>query len=128
MTDSYFMGYKVNTNIKHYRSNTVLFTRNDVKITVAMAKDAVDYILEVLTHKDPLIDAYKKAKMVFSAIKRILENKQPSRVTKDDVKVAVDVLEEIQNLSAKSDAEKENNARCALLCKWLIDGFGGNMI
>lgn len=128
MSDRYFMGYKVNTGIKHFLPNTVLFTKNNQKITVSMAQDAVDYILEVLARKNPLIDTYKKAKTVFSAIKLILENKQPSRVTKEDVKAAIDVLEEIQNLYAKSEAEKEYNARCALLCKLLVDGMDGVMV
>mgnify|MGYP000119858820 FL=1 len=128
MSDQYFMGYKVNTGIKHFLPNTVLFTKNDEKITAAMAQDAVDYILGVLARKNPLIDTYKKAKTVFSAIKLILENKQPSRVTKEDVKAAIDVIEEIQNLSAKSEAEKEYNARYALLCKLLVDGLDGIMV
>ena len=125
MSDQYFMGYKVNTGIKHFLPNTVLFTK---KITVATPQDAVDYILGVLARKNPLIDTYKKAKTVFSAIKLILENKQPSRVTKEDVKAAIDVLEEIQNLYAKSEAEKEYDARCALLCKLLVDGLDGIMV
>lgn len=128
MSDQYFMGYKVNTGIKHFLPNTALFTKNDEKITVAMAQDAVDYILGVLARKNPLIDTYKKAKTVFSAIKLMLENKQPSRVTKDDVKVAIDVLEEILNMTIKSEAEKEYNARCALLCKLLVDGLDGVMV
>lgn len=128
MSDRYFMGYKINAEIKHFLPNTVLFTKKDEKITVAMAQDAVDYILGVLARKNPLIDTYKKAKTVFSAIKLMLENKQPSRVTKEDVKVAIDVLEEIQNLYAKSEAEKEYNARCALLCKLLVDGLDGIMV
>lgn len=125
MNERYFMGYKVNTGINHFLPNTVLFTKNDEKITVAMAQDAVDYILGVLAHKNPLIDTYKKAKTVFSAIKLMLENKQPSRVTKEDARVAIDVLEEIQSLYAKSEAEKDYNARCALLCKLLVDGLDG---
>lgn len=123
MSDNYFMGYKVNTNINYYLPNTVLFTKNDKKVTVAMAKDAVDYVLGVLARKNPLIETYKRAKTVFSAIKLILENKHPSRVTKDDIKVTIDVLEEIKNNSAKSEAEKEYNARCAFVCKLLIDRF-----
>lgn len=128
MSERYFMGYKINAGIKHFLPNTVLFIKNDEKITVAMAQDAVDYILGVLARKNPLIDTYKKAKTVFSAIKLMLENKQPSRVTKEDIKVAIDVLEEIQNLYAKSEAEKEYNARCALLCKLLVDGLDGIMV
>ena len=128
MRNSYFMGYKVNTNIKHFFPNTVLFTKDDMKITVGMAQDAVDYILGLLAQKDPLIDVYKKAKTVFSAIKLILENKRPPRVTKEDVKIAIDVLKEIQNFSAKSEIEKEHNERYALWCKWLIDRFGGGIV
>lgn len=123
MSDNYFMGYKVNTNINYYLPNTVLFTKNDEKVTVAMAKDAVDYVLGVLARKNPLIETYKRAKTVFSAIKLILENKHPSRVTNDDLKVTIDVLEEIKNISAKSEAEKEYNARCTFVCKLLIDRF-----
>lgn len=123
MSDNYFMGYKVNTNINYYLPNTVLFTKNDEKVTVAMAKDAVDYVLGVLARKNPLIETYKRAKTVFSAIKLILENKHPSRITKDDLKVTIDVLEEIKNISAKSEAEKEYNARCTFVCKLLIDRF-----
>ena len=128
MRDRFLMGYKVNTGIKHFLPNTVLFTKNNENITVAMAQDAIDYILGVLAHKNPWIDRYKKAKAVFSAIKLILENKQPARVTKEDAKVTIDVLEEILNMAAKSEAEKEHNARCALLCKLLVDGFGGVMV
>lgn len=58
----------------------------------------------------------------------MLENKQPSRVTKEDAKVVIDVLEEIQNLYAKSEAEKEYNVRCALLRKLLVDGLDGVMV
>lgn len=68
MSDNHFMGCKVNTNINHYLPNTVLFTKNDEKVTVAMAQNAVDYVLGVLARKNPLIEAYKKAKTVFSAI------------------------------------------------------------
>lgn len=127
MSDRFFMGYKVNTGIKHFLPGTILFTKNNENITVAMAQDAVDYILGVLAHKNPLIDTYKKAKTAFSAIKLILENKQPPKVTKEDAKAAIDLLEEILNMTAKSEAEKEYNARCALLCKLLVDRFGGVM-
>lgn len=65
MNKGYFMGYKVNTNIKYYRPNTVLFTKDNTNITVTMAQDAVDYILEVLACMNLLIDRYKKQKMFF---------------------------------------------------------------
>lgn len=127
MSDRYFMGYTVNTGIKHFLPNTILFIKGDEKITVAMAQNAIDYILSVRALKDPVIDRYKKAKTVFSAMKLMLQNSRQRKVTKEDAKVAIDVLEEIQNLYAKSDDEKECNAKYALLCKLLIDGFDGSM-
>lgn len=128
MSDNYFMGYKVNTNINYYLPNTVLFTKNDEKVTVAMAQNMVDYMLDVLALNNPLLENYNRAKTVFSAIKLLLENKRPPIVTKDDLNITIDVVKKIQDTYAKTNAEKEYNARCALLCKLLVNGFGENKI
>lgn len=125
MRDRYFMGYRIHYNTGLYLPNTVLFSKEDLKITVSMAKDAVDYILSMIALKNPVIEKYKKAKVVFSGMKMILENKQPPKISKEDAKTAVDVLEEITNMTARTDAEKEQNARCAFICKLLIDGLDG---
>ena len=120
---SNFMGYTINNDVPYFLPNTVLIHDERVRITVSMAKDAIDYILGLIALKNPLVDDYKKAKNVFSAMKSIFENKQPPRIKKEDKKIAVNVLLEIKNQSAKSQAEKEYNEKCALLCKWLIDEF-----
>lgn len=125
MSDRYFMGYKIHYNTGFYLPNTVLFSKEDVKITVSIAKDALDYILSILALKNPVIEKYKKAKSVFFGMKMILENKQPSKFTKEDTKTAIDVLEEIMNMTARTDTEKEQNARYAFICKLMIDGFDG---
>ena len=122
-----FMGYKVNKNIKHFTPNTVLFSNNAEKVTVAMVNDVLDYYINIISHQNPLIDSYQRAKKVFSALKLMFDNKQPPKQKKEDLKVAVDVLEEIKNQSAKSNAEKDYNARCALICKLMIDGFAGGI-
>ena len=70
-----------------------------------------------------MVEPYKTAKTVFDAMKMVLENKRPSKPSKEDMKTTVDVLEEITNLSAKSEWEKEQNARYAFLCKLVIDRF-----
>lgn len=124
MNECGFMGYKINKNIKCFLPNKVLFYNEKERITVAMIKDALDYILAIIAIQSPLIESYKTAKTVFGAMKMILENKKPSKPSKDDMKTAVDVLEEIANLSAKSEWEKEHNARYAFLCKLMINGFG----
>lgn len=123
MDNTYIMGYKVNRNIKFFRPETVLFSKEEERITVEMANDFLNYILSILARKNPLIESYKKAKKVFSAFKMVFDNKQPPRLSKEDMKTAIDVLEEIKNMSANSDAEKERNARCALVCKLLINSL-----
>lgn len=128
MSNNYYMGYIVNTNINHYQPDTVLFTKNDEKITVAMAQNMVDYMLDVLAINNPLLENYNRAKTVFSAIKLLLENKRPPIVTKDDLNITIDVIKEIQDTYAKTNAEKEYNARCALLCKLFINRFGDSKI
>lgn len=122
MNESGFMGYKI--NIKYFLPNTVLFSNEKERITVAMIKDALDYILGIIATRNPLIEPYKTAKTVFGVLKMILENKNPSKPSKTDMKTTVDVLKEIADLSAKSELEKEQNARYAFLCKLMIDGFG----
>ena len=123
MNESGFMGYKINKNVKHFLPNTVLFSNENERITVAMIKNALDYILGIIATRSPLVESYKTAKTVFDAVKMVLENKRPSKPSKEDMKTTVDVLEEITNLSAKSEWEKEQNARYAFLCKLVIDRF-----
>lgn len=48
MNESGFMGYKINRNIKYFLPNTVLFSNEKERITVAMIKDALDYILGII--------------------------------------------------------------------------------
>ena len=126
MDNTYIMGYKVNRNIKIFLPGTVLFSKGEEQITVAMANDFLNYILGILAHKNPLTESYKKAKKVFSALKMVFDNKRPPRPSKEDMKTAIDVLEEIKNMSANSDAEKMYSAKCALFCKLMINSFGGN--
>ena len=123
MNESGFMGYKINKNVKYFLPNTVLFSNENERITVAMIKNALDYILGIIATRSPLVESYKTAKTVFDAMKMVLENKRPSKPSKEDMKTTVDVLEEITNLSAKSEWEKEQNARYAFLCKLVIDRF-----
>ena len=123
MNEPGFMGYKINKNVKHFLPNTVLFSNENERITVAMIKNALDYILGIIATRSPLVESYKTAKTVFDAMKMELENKRPSKPSKEDMKTTVDVLEEITNLSAKSEWEKEQNARYAFLCKLVIDRF-----
>ena len=125
VSDMFFMGYKVYKDIQHFTPSTVLFSNETNSITVAMANDVLDYILSIIARKNPLIDAYNKARKVLVSLKKILANQQPMRCTRQELKTAIEVLEEVLNGNAKSEEEKENNTRRALICKLLISGFVG---
>lgn len=115
-------GYTIHSKPNFLLPNTILFSNENESITVQMAKDAVDYIVGQIAQKSPLLESYKKAKTVFEALKAILENKTPKHFSKEDAKLAVDVIEEIKNERASSESEKEYNAKMAFICKLAIDG------
>ena len=127
MNNNYFMGYRVNHNIRHFFPNTVLFENENDKITVSMANDALNCILSIISTRFPPAESYKRAKLIFESMKKILANRQVGPMRKEDLKLAVDVLEEVKNLSAKSEEEKQSNAMYAGFCKLVIDRFGGNV-
>lgn len=126
MTSQYIMGYKVHLNIARFMPDTVLFSRGTDQITVSMVNNVLDYVLSVIALKSPLSESYKKTKTVLSVIKMRLCNKQFSRPSKKDLETTVDVLKEIFNTNAETDQQKEHNERCALICKLLINGLGGD--
>ena len=121
------MGYKIQRNITHFTPDTVLFSRGSDYITVSMINGVLDYVIGFIALKSPLSESYKKAKTILSVIKMRLCNKQISRPSKRDLETTVDVLKEIFNTNANSEQQKEDNERCAMICKLLINSFGGNM-
>ena len=127
MSDQYIMGYKIHFNITHFTPDTVLFSSETDCITVSMVNNVLDYILNIIALKNPLLESYKRAKMVFTAIRNGLANKQMPRLSKKDLETTVDVLKEILNANAKTEQQKEQNERNALICKLLINSFGGDM-
>ena len=115
-------GYTIHSRPKNFLPSTILFSNEQENITVEMAKTALDYIVGQIARRNPIFETYKKAKTVFEALKMILENKTPKHFSKEDAKIAVDVLEEIKNENARSENEKLYNSRMAFLCKLVIGG------
>lgn len=115
-------GYTIHSRPKNFLPSTILFSNEQENITVEMAKTALDYIIGQIARRSPILETCKKAKTVFEALKMILENKTPKHFSKEDAKIAVDVLEEIKNENARSENEKLYNSRMAFLCKLVIDG------
>ncbi len=54
---------------------------------------------------------------VLKALKLIFDNKNPLKVRKEEVKILIDVIEEIENMDAQDDCEKANNKIIALAFK-----------
>lgn len=118
-------GYTMHKN-QFFLPNTVLFSNEHESISVSMAIDAVDYILNFISATfDTSVNKYRTALSVFKGFKLILTNQTPPKRTKDMAKLTVEVMEEIANMTATSECEVQANARNALIVKMLIDGLGG---
>ena len=116
-----FQGYKV-YNYKYYLPHNVLLSRDNEKITVAIAKNAIEYMIGKLVSKNLLIKKYDNAKKVLKAMKQKYSNQTPGRVSKEEFKDAIDVITEIKNENL-SDEQKDFNDRLCTYCKILIDCF-----
>lgn len=115
-------GNYANSNGRKLFPNTVLFGN----VTVAMAEDAVSYILNVIMSKGPLSESYRIAQKVFNAIQLILTNKQPPKINKDELKTATDVLAEILKQNTTYKTEQNRIELSAFRCKMLIEVFYQN--
>jgi len=121
-----FMGYTMINRPSKLFDSTPLLENGTETVTVAMAKDALDYMLGIIAKKSSISETYKTAKKVLQAMQMILKNQHSSRISKEDCKIAIDVLSEIQKEFATSEDQKDYIEEMALRCKLLIDGFGTN--
>ncbi len=119
-----FMGYTIMNRPSRFLDSTPLFGNETETVTVAMAKDALDYMLGIIARKAPIFETYKITKKVLQAIQMILKNQQPGKISKEDCKIAIDILSEIRKEAATSQAQKDHIEIMAFRCKLLIDGFG----
>lgn len=115
-------GNCANNNGRKLLPNMILFGN----VTVAMAEDAVNYILTVIMSKGPLSEPYRIAQKVFNAIRLILINKQPPKISKEELKTAADILGEILKQNTTSKAEQNRIELSAFRCKMLIEVFYQN--
>lgn len=115
------MEYKINENIEYFMPDTVILTYDNRDITVSMAQDIIEYILQHIAAKSHLGYQYEKARSALSKVKLILNNEPAPKVTKEEAKFAIDELKEFLNLQTASQKEKEYNEYCALICKLFID-------
>jgi hypothetical protein len=117
--------FKIYLCFNKFLPNRILVESDDgrLQVTVGMLKSFLEYMLSLESIKNPKLEKYKKAKKLFEACTLILRNNQPKKLSKDYFKAAADVLEEVENMKAKTDEEKVCNAQRCLAVKLLIDSI-----
>ena len=128
MSEAYICGYRVHEFVHPFTPSAVLFSNEKDNITVSMVDNALSYVLSIIAIQDPAVERFKRAKTVFSAIKLILMNQQPMKPRVRDIKIAIDVLEEITNMRVKSEKDKQDNARYAFICRIIVSRFDDSPI
>ena len=116
------MGYTIH-RVKVFRPHTILFTKGNEKITVSMIQEALSHIINIITKKNPALAQYGVALKVLRAVQIRLTNGQPRKPSRNDLKVACEVLSEIQKENAMTEEQKDRIDASAFLCKLFIEGF-----
>ena len=116
------MGYTVH-KAEVFRPHTILFTKENETITVLMLQEAVSHMIDAVTKKNPALQQYKVTLKVLRAVQIRLTNRQPRKPSKNEIKVACDVLSEIQKEHTATETQRDNIDRAASWCKLFIDCF-----
>ena len=118
-----FMGYTVHRAVE-FRPSMILFTRENETITVSMLQEALEYMISAIIKRktqNPIFERYGVALKVLRAIQMRLSNRQIQRPSKKDLKIACDVLSEIQKENAMTEAQKDRIDAAAFQCKLFIE-------
>ena len=116
------MGYTVH-KAKVFRPHTILFTKENETITVSMLQEAVSHMIDAVMEKNPILRRYEVTLKVLRVVRIRLANGQPRKPSKNELKVACDVLLEIQKEHTATETQGDNIDRTALWCKLFIDCF-----
>lgn len=120
-----FMGYTIHRAVVFY-PHTILFTKENETVTVSMLQEALSHIVDVIVKKSPVLARYEIALKVLRAVQIRLTNGQPRKPSKNDLKVACDVLSEIQKEYAMTEEQRDRIDTAAFWCKLFIEGFMRN--
>lgn len=117
-----FMGYTV-YRVTEFYPNTILFAKENETITVSMLQEALSHMIDAVMKTNPVFERYRVALKVLRAIQIRLINGQPRKPSKNDLKVACDVLSEIQKGNATTETQRDNIDMAAFRCKLFIECF-----
>lgn len=116
-----YFGYEVHKRPKFLTKDTVLFSNENETITVQMLINGLNYILTKIAMQSLPLNVYKTVRKVILACKMLLNNQTPNNFSKADAKLTIEAIEVMMDNSAKSDSDREYNAKMALLCKLIIN-------
>lgn len=115
-------GIQVQNIPKTYTPTYVLGSRNGQPITVADTLKAIEYAIAFIkANFDVNQEKYSSAIKVLKTIQSILQNRRTSKLGKEEMKLLVDMIHEIEDMRAKNDASKKENEEIALALDLLID-------
>ncbi len=117
-----FMGYTIH-RAEVFRPHTILFSKGNERITASMLQEALSHMIDAITKKNPALAQYGVALKVLRAIQMRLMNGQPRKPSKNDLKVACEVLSEIQKENAMTEEQKDRIDVATSWCKLFIECF-----
>lgn len=117
------LGLQVHHNIqKTYTPTLVIGSRNGQTITVADMLKAIEYAIQFIkANFDVDQEKYEAALKVLKISELRFQNKQERNPRKKELQFLVDVIHEIEDMSAKNDVDKKENEKIAFALNLLID-------
>lgn len=88
-------------------------------VYAAMAGEVWDLTVERILQRNSFLPLYRIAWKVFQAF----QMNTLWTVTREECKIAVDVIKEIRNMQTENEFVKRNNACRACLCKMMLDMY-----
>ena len=116
-----FENWNINPKPAFFYNSYVLFYNENKRITVTMAINIIDFEIDLIAIKYPGIEKYKMAKLLLEACKMFYQNQTPPKISKKNLKIAVDAILEIKNDYSFTEEEKRYNAFMAFIIKFVID-------
>ena len=107
-----------------FTSTYVLDVRNGNPITVADMLERISYAIQFIkAHFDVNQEKYKLALEALKICQLRFLNKQPQKPNKREWHFLIDVIREMEDMRARSDADRKENERIAFELDLLIDIF-----
>lgn len=104
------------------QGDTVLASNEKGVLTVSQMLKEIMYIIKFIRQVFGKNERkYSVAIKFLQSVQLALMNKDVRKPTKEQMKIAADVMHEVADMHAQSEEVKERNEKIAIAIKWLID-------